>query len=322
MSEADILVADIGGTNARFALASRSGDGFHLRARQRFSAQAFTQFSNALAAYIAGLDARPMRACFAVAGPIIDDEVDVTNSPWLLRRDALAAHFGFRAVRLVNDFAAQARGAPLLGASDLAVIAPGRAVAGAPIVVLGPGTGLGLSVLVPTPAGPQVLPTEGGHTAFAPQSDLERRVQAELQQRNGYVSYEGVCSGVGLAATYQALGAIAGATLAPLDAAALASRCDTDDHARAAFEIFFSALGVFAGNAVLSCGGRGGLYLAGGILPKNRDALAASAFLQRLRARGPMSPYLAELPIWLILSEETALLGAAALADDLSRGEH
>jgi glucokinase len=140
-------------------------------------------------------------------------------------------------------------------------------------------------------------------------------VQAELQKSLGYVSYEDVCSGLGLAAVYQALAAHAGQTRAPLDAAAIALRQDTDDFARQAFDIFFSALGVFAGNAVLSSGGLGGLYLAGGILPKHRAALAGSAFLKRLRTRGVMSRYLADLPIWLVMSDAAALLGAAALAE-------
>lgn len=315
MNGGDILVADIGGTHARFAVALPAPLGFALREIERFSAAAFPQFSTALEAYLAQLQTRPALACFAVAGPILGDGVELTNSPWRLERSEIVQRFGFSDVILVNDFAGQARGAPMLRGDDMAVIAPGRAQPDAPIVVLGPGTGLGLALLAPKPGGGmQVLATEGGHTAFAPQTDMERRVQAALQARYGYVSYERVCSGIGLEAVYQVCGALAGEALAPLDAAAIALCRDTDDHARTAFEIFFSALGVFAGNAILASGGRGGLYLAGGILPKNRAALADSNFLDRLRGRGPMSEYLAEVSIWLVLSEQTALLGAAALA--------
>jgi glucokinase len=320
MTGEDILVADIGGTNARFAIASRAGGRYRLAEQVRFSADAFPQFALALGAYIERLGARPRRACFAVAGPIEGGAAQLTNSPWRLSQREIETRFGFAQVALVNDFAGQARGAPMLAPEERAVIAPGHSVDGAPIVVLGPGTGLGLALLVPTGSGFRVLPTEGGHTAFAPQTDLERRVQAQLQSRFGYVSYERVCSGVGLEAVYQALSDIAGRDLPALDAAEIALRRDTDDLARTAFDIFFSALGVFAGNAILASGGRGGLFLSGGILPKNRSPLSASTFLESVRARGPMSKYLADVPIWLALSEETALIGAAGLIDDLGNG--
>ncbi len=317
MSGADILVADIGGTNARFAVASRTEDGYRLAQQARFSADAFPQFTSALGAYVARLGACPRRACLAVAGPIGEGAAQLTNSPWRLAQRDIEAQFGFAQVALVNDFAGQARGAPMLAPEDRVTIAPGTGLEGAPIVVLGPGTGLGLALLVPAARGFRVLPTEGGHTAFAPQTELERRVQAQLQSRFGYVSYERVCSGIGLEAVYQALGDMAGQDPPALDAATIALRLDTDELARTAFDIFFSALGVFAGNAILASGGRGGLFLSGGILPKNRTALAASTFLERLRMRGPMSGYLANVPIWLALSEETALIGAAGMMDDL-----
>jgi glucokinase len=320
MTGQDVLVADIGGTNARFAVASRAGGGYRLAEQMRFSGDAFPQFSAALSAYIARLGACPKRACFAVAGPIEAGAAQLTNSPWRLSQRDIETQFGFAQVALVNDFAGQARGAPMLAPEERAVIAPGHSVDGAPIVVLGPGTGLGLALLVPAARGFCVLPTEGGHTAFAPQTDLERRVQVQLQCRFDYVSYERVCSGIGLEAVYQALADIDGRERPALDAAAIALCRDTDDLARTAFDIFFSALGVFAGNAILASGGRGGLFLSGGILPKNRTALAASAFLERVRARGPMRPYLADVPIWLALSEETALIGAAGLMDELGNG--
>lgn len=317
MSGDDILVADIGGTNARFALARRDGAGFSLRRAQHLSAGDFPDFAAALASFLEANAARPSRACFAVAGPVRAGVAQLTNSSWRIARAAITAQFNIAHVRLVNDFAAQARGAPLTLADHVMEIAPGSGDASAPIVVLGPGTGLGLATLAPTPRGFRVLASEGGHQAYAPQTDLERTLAAKLQAKLGYVAFENVCSGIGLEACFPALCDIAGVPAQALSGAEIAARIDRDPVARMAFEIFFSALGVFAGNAVLATGARGGIFLGGGILPKMRAAFIASDFLARMRNRGPMSSYFDDVPVRLLLSDDVALIGAAALAEEL-----
>jgi glucokinase len=313
---APILVADIGGTNARFAIASRMAERYTISDVMRLSAAQWPSLPDALSHYLEATGHKPARAALAVAGPVTANIAALTNSPWTVDGPALAKAFGLARVRVVNDFSGQARGAILLPPQDLLTIAPGVSDAAAPIAVLGPGTGLGLAYLHRGETAPIVAPTEGGHTAFAPCTDEERRVGALLAARHGYVSFERVCSGLGISAVYAALKSNAGAEDAVLPAEDISARTGSDPLAAQTMELFFAALGTFAGNAVLMGGARGGVYLGGGILPKLPDALLKSDFLQRFYARGPMSTYVADVPVTLILSADTALYGAAALADE------
>jgi glucokinase len=320
-ANADILVADIGGTNARFAIARREAGSYTLSAIARLTAAQWPSLDDAVAHYLSGVEQAPTRAAFAVAGPVKDGFADLTNSPWVVDAKALAQRFGLTSVKVVNDFAGQARGALLTPPHDVQTIAPGAGDDSAPIAVLGPGTGLGLAYVHPSnpkdgSPNPKIIPTEGGHTAFAPITEGERRIAALLGAQHGYVSFERVCSGIGICAVYAALRAAAGHAEEPLSAAEISARATDDPLAAQTMATFFAALGVFAGNAVLMGGARGGVYLGGGILPKLSDALLASDFLNRFSDRGPMSGYLADVPIRLICSPDAALYGAAALGDE------
>jgi glucokinase len=310
VKKSPVLVADIGGTNARFALAHVSDEQIALSDVARFRGGDFATFEDALAAYLDTCPQKPTRACFAVAGPVEAGAVKLTNSRWQVAAAPLARRFGFTDVRLVNDFAGQAAGAPLIDATRLIEIAPGRLAADAPRVVLGPGTGLGLALLAPSPLGFSVIATEGGHIPFAPQSQAARDLHARHAARGRYVSFEDICSGTGLTETYSAL---AGAC-ADVSASEVFARTAGDPVAQTAVALFFEALATFAATAVLASGGLGGVYLCGGILPQHKAELAASDFVRLFRTFGPNTAYLTRTPIWLVDDPDVALLGAAFLA--------
>jgi glucokinase len=315
------LVADIGGTNARFAIARRlDASGFTLSNQRRMKSADYARLGDAVRAYLDGCGCGDdvVLACFGVAGPVQDGEVRLTNSPWRFDPAALARELGLERIKVVNDFAALARGAGLLPAEDLVTIAAGTPDPAAPVVVLGPGTGLGVGLLIPTEAGAHIVSTEGGHALFAPRDPRERIVAERLTRTYGYLSSERVLSGAGLADIYGVLAEEAGASAARLAPeqvtdAALDKR---DPIAEAAVETFCNALGGFAGDAAVITGARGGVFLGGGILPRIVDLLRASDFVARFRDKGPMSAYVANVPVRLIVGDSAALLGAAAFAAD------
>ncbi len=318
------LVADIGGTHARFALARADGGGrYRLDQVATVKVKDYPRIEDAAAAYLARVDgARPRRGCLAAAGPIHGEEVSFTNSPWRFTTRALAAALRFDTLLAVNDFAAFARGAVATTAADVAPVLEGEAEPGAPIAVLGPGTGLGLGVVIPAPHGgaPRVLATEGGHAAFAPHDAVEAEIWRILHAQYGYVSYEMVACGAGLARIHHTLAAMSGAARAPAplapDDVTAAAGAGRHPLARRAVDVFCAILGGYASDAVVMLGARGGVYLGGGILPKITPMLMASAFGARFRDKGAMSPFVADTPVWLVTREGVALTGAAALLEE------
>jgi glucokinase len=319
--EPSYLVADIGGTNARFAIARGSAaTGFTLHNLDKHKASDFADLGEAARAYLAACGcAEGVRlGCFGVAGPVGPGVVALTNSPWRLDPEALAKALGLERIVVVNDFAALARGAPMTTPGELIGIKDGTPVAGAPFAVLGPGTGLGVGLVVPTRLGLRVVPTEGGHAAFAPRNDLERMVAEHVARTHGYVSWERVISGMGLPEIDAALAAADGRTSRSRTPGEItkAALSGSDPHARAAVELFCTALGGFASDVAVIAGARGGVYLGGGILPRIVELLRASGFVARFTDKGPMSPYVEAIPVKLIVSDKAALLGAAALAEE------
>jgi len=313
------LAADIGGTNARFAVAHGSArEGFTLEAVQRLRNEDFEHLRDAVHAYLESLGSeRPAQGCFAVAGPVSPGKVRMTNSSWRFDPDELGAELGMTRLLAVNDFAAQARGAPLCPPEDLFEINRGEPVPGAPIAVLGPGTGLGLGLVIPHGADMIVIATEGGHAGFAPRTEEEIAVGKFIADEYGFVSWERLLSGRGLVNIHRALCAIEGVqwpNSRPEDitAAALA------DPASLSFRVvnlFCAILGAYAGDVAVMTGARGGIYLAGGILPRIRAILKDSPFEARRTRRGPMTRYAEAIPVRLILSDTAALTGAAAIAE-------
>lgn len=305
------LVADLGGTHARFAL---SEGGARPVAGQVLEAAAFATPGEAIAAYLDATGARPAAACLAVAGPVGGDTFRFTNNPWTLSCEALRRAFGWHTLLLENDFAALAWALPALTADDLRPLGPARpAAADAPCAVLGPGTGLGVALLARGPAGWWPLPGEGGHAGFAPQDALEIALLEVLAGSHARVCNENLLSGAGLTALYAALCEVEGAApAAPAPARITATALDgSDARAVRVLDLFCAILGAVAGDVALVGGARGGVYVGGGIAPRIADFLAASRFRARFEAKGLQRDYVAAIPTWLITAPAPALAGAA-----------
>ena len=303
------LLADIGGTNARFALL----DGGALTPPVNLPLDGFTGIAAAIAAYL-GDRTPPADAVLAVAGPVEGTAVRLTNRGWVVDGAAVQAALGLGRARVVNDFAALSWSLPSLTAADLHPLGGGAAVPGAPMAVLGPGTGLGVGAFLPPG---HALVTEGGHASLAAHDAREAQVIEWLRARhNGHVSAERALSGQGLENLHAALAAADDVATGPLDAATITARglageCPV---CRAALEMFCAMLGGVAGDLALLYGAQGGVYVAGGICPRFPDFLAASRFRERFEAKGRFRAWLAKVPAWLVVRHDAAMLGLAALA--------
>lgn len=309
------LIGDIGATNARFALVQP--DGSTSRART-YRTDDHASLTDAIYAYFAeeSPPARPTQAVLAVAAPITNDEVAFTNHPWTFSIDALRQQLKLRRLRVINDFAANAVAVPHLDESDRMQIGPGSPVEGAPIGLIGPGTGLGMSVLVASDGGTPIE-SEGGHVTMAPADAQESAVLDLMRRRYDHASAERVLSGAGLVNLYNALCELAGLPAAPFAPAQITNprTWNEDPRTREATAMFCAMLGTVAGNLALTVGGRGGIYIAGGIVPKLGTMFAESAFRTRFEAKGRFHGYLAEIPTYVITRPIPALLGAAKLLE-------
>ncbi len=313
------ILADIGGTNARFA---RLRDG-RIGARRQVRVADYPSVTAALRVYLADGDGgpAPARMAIAAAGPVAGGKVRLTNSPWRISANALRATFHLKDVVLVNDFAAVAGAVPHLTTAHTVAIGRGRAVPEAPIAILGPGTGLGVAGLVPGREGPQVLVTEGGHVTMAPGDTRESAILEHLRGRFGHVSAERVLSGDGLVHLYQAITALdhrPSDALSPAQVTerAVAGSCPA---CTAALATFCAMLGTMAGNLALTLGARGGVYLAGGVVPRFVPFLAASAFRNRFESKGRFGAYLQAIPVRVIVHPDPAFLGLRALVEGRRR---
>ncbi len=307
------LVADIGGTNARFAVADL--DTLELANPVSLRRDGFASLEAVAESYLQGIAARPTAAAIAVAGPVTGETVKLTNAPWSFRREALKAALGLDELLVLNDFEALAHALPHLGPGDLHRIGGGAPVERAPKVVLGPGTGLGVAGLVWSPAGWVAVPSEGGHAAFAVEDAREFAMLERLATGRERLSVERVASGPGLADTYRVLAEMAGQPAVPMEAPEVVQRAlgGNDPLAGEALERFAIWLGRFAGDAALFFGARGGVYIGGGIAPRMVDALSAGAFRRAFEAKGRMAAYLGPIPVYVILiGTRAALKGAAA----------
>lgn len=308
-----IVLGDIGGTNARFALLAEG----RLGPSEWLAVSAFPTFGQALAAFVDRQPVEVSGAILAAAGPVEDNRCALTNSPWVVDGNLLERELGLAGVRVINDFAAVAWSLPELAPQDLVAIGGGEARLGLPAAALGPGTGLGLACLVPAQAGPIVVETEGGHATMAPTSRREDAVIAHLRDRLGHVSAERVLSGQGLVNLYQAIGALDRRAAPPrgpeeISAAALDGSCELSS---AALDMFCGLLGSFAGNVALIYGARGGIYVGGGIAPRIVEFLARSPFRERFEDKGRYRCYLSAIPTRVIVHRDPALLGLRALAE-------
>ncbi|MFD1627179.1 glucokinase [Azospirillum griseum] len=317
------LVADIGGTNARFALVAEPGAA--PSAILSLPAADYLNLPDAIAAYLERVDARPRSACIAVAGPTVGDRIVLSNRNWDFSVRALAERFGFAPLRLINDCEALALALPRLGADDLMRLGPEgtSGEVGRPLALIAPGTGLGMSGALPTPQGWIALSAEGGHADLAPVDDLEIEALRRVRGERGRVSLESVLCGSGLERLHRAVAGALGLSTDPLPAAEITRRAvgggegGLDRLCVQTLTTYCALLGGAAGNLALSLGARGGVYVGGGIAPRFAAFLAASPFRARFEAKGRMADYLRPVPSWLILANTPALSGAAAHLDSL-----
>jgi glucokinase len=307
------LIGDIGGTNARFAIA-QDGRFDHLRILHTGD---FPSLAEAIRSYLLDLPAelRPTLAAVAVAGPVSGDHVALTNQNWSFSIVETGAGLGLAELLILNDFAAASMAIPFLTPADLMPVGRGSPVAGGPIVMVGPGTGLGMAALIPAPDGWLQLASEGGHATMPPTDDEESRILDLLRRRHGHVSAERVLSGQGLTHLYEAVCGLAGQPAGAREPAAItaAALAGTDRLAGRALDLFCAMLGTVAGNLALTLCATGGTYIAGGILPRIKERLAASEFRARFEAKGRLAAYLATIPTWLVTHEFPAFLGLANL---------
>lgn len=317
------LLADVGGTNARFAW--QSGPGQPLEAVQVLSCAHHATLQQAMHAYLAGQGlGQPAHAAIAIANPITGDQVAMTNHHWSFSQAAVKAEFGLRTLRLLNDFTALALALPALPADELRQVGGGPARPDAPIALIGAGTGLGVSGLVPDGHGRWVpLQGEGGHVTLPATTERERLVVDGLALRYGHASAERAVCGQGLFDTYTLLCAADGVAqpncTTPAEVTAAALRGTGNGAAPQALEalnLFCAFLGSVAGNLALTLGAHGGVFIGGGIVPRLGVWFDTSPFRARFEAKGRFTPFLQAMPVWVITSPQSpALLGAARAID-------
>jgi glucokinase len=307
------LVGDIGGTNARFGLVSPDGELLHSRV---LADADYPGIGEAIEAYLAergGLP-RPRRGAIAIASAIAGDEVRMTNHPWTFSIACLQKRLRFQRLEVINDFTAQALALPRLRDEDKVAVGGGKAETGYPIGVLGPGSGLGVSGLIPS--GERWLPLagEGGHATMPPFTAREGAVLDVMRKRFDHVSAERVISGPGIVNLYNSLAAVDGVPAKQYTAAQItdAKIGSEDALCGEATEMFCAMLGTVAGNLALTLGAKGGVYIGGGIIPRLGERFAASPFRQRFEAKGRFRDYLAAIPTFVVTHNLPAFLGCTA----------
>jgi glucokinase len=314
------LVADVGGTNARFGWVADAAKGVqHIRklptADHAGPAQAASAYLAELSRDLGGAAATPRRAAMAVAMTVDGDDMEMTNSHWRFSRSALARELGVQTLLVLNDFEALALSLPRLHGEQLRSVGPFAAHARAQgtLAVIGPGTGLGVAGVVQTPQGWVALPGEGGHATLAPGDDYESRILQHVRQTHDHVSAERLLSGIGLPALYDAVATVLGHNVPALTAEVIVERgvSGSDALCRRTLDTFCALLGSFAGNVALTLGARGGVYIGGGIVPRFGERFFASEFRERFEAKGRFRGYLETIPTVLIIDTLAALTGAA-----------
>ncbi|MCF6435720.1 MULTISPECIES: glucokinase [Pseudoalteromonas] len=311
-----IVVADIGGTNARFAIVThycQQTRQFEIQHQITYPSADFQSFEAALTRFLSQLPIdRPKRACLAVAGPIKSQQVYLTNLGWHFGIAPLKEQMQFDELAVINDFAAFAYAAPYLDTKQNLIIKSGQPEPDANIAVMGPGTGFGAACLARDINGSAVMSCEAGHINLAPVTALDRQLLHALRSNLQHVSIESVFSGPGIARLYRAMAEVKGHTPMDLNASQisqLAPECEVCD---ATLTHFCDWMGSVAGDLALTFGALGGVYIGGGILPRMTDRLLSSRFIERFTEKGLMSQYVGQIPVTLVVQDNIPLIGAAA----------
>lgn len=321
------LAGDVGGTKTNLALFTDAAGVRSPLYEQNLPSGAFETLEDLVEEFLRGAEARPSRAAFGVAGPVVEGEARITNLPWHLSEHRLAGRLGFDRVDLVNDLVAIARAVPVLEDSDTDTLNAGEPVEGGPIAVIAPGTGLGEAYLVWHEDGYHAYPSEGGHADFAPLDEEQMALLSYMQPRVGHVSYEYVCSGTGIPYLYEFLRDTGRVSVPESVDREIGG---ADQPTRAVFERAFDAdqpveicletarlfsriLAAEAGNMALKVLSLGGVYLGGGLPPRMLSVLREPAFMERFRRKGRFERVVSKFPVHVMLNSKAALFGAAEL---------
>lgn len=328
------LAADVGGTHARLALVTGTADDRHpvqVLHYHRYTCAEWSDITAMLRDFVAHLAATPHaaaavgidRCALACAGYVLGDVIINENLPWPVSIRAIRDGLGLRQLRVINDFEAVTYAAQFVAVRDTrSIIEVAQPVASGPLLVMGPGTGLGSAVLLPGTPRAQVLPSEAGLVALAPGNEREVEILRVLARDRPYVAYQDVLSGPGLVRLYAAVGELRGSAASMLSPAQItgAALAGTDAAALESLNIFCGLLGSYVGDLVLLYRACGGVYLAGGILPQIQFFLQTSSFAERYFNKGVMRAYLQQVPVRLIEHGQLGVIGAAGWLLDAPRG--
>ncbi len=337
-----LLAGDIGGTKTILRLVQFDGNVRDTLHEQRFVSSDYADLVPLVKDFLAAapVAAHPQTACFAIAGPVVNNCSQLTNLAWSLRSDRIADELGLNTVELINDFSAVGYGVLGLTPEDLCTLQAGTPDEQAPIAIIGAGTGLGQGFLINCGGQYQVFPSEGGHVDFAPRSELEFQLLHYLLEKHAIsrVSVERVVSGQGIVSIYQFLRDRNFATESeelgqivrnweqgaghrselPDPAAAISKAATTDRLAGRTMEMFIDAYGAAAGNLALKLLPYGGLYVAGGVTAKNVALIQEGSFLSTFSHKGRMSQLLDNVPVHLVINQDVGLIGAALRAGQIA----
>lgn len=306
------LVGDVGGTNARLALCDiADGSISHIHT---YSGDDYETLELVISHYLSAQKVQVSEACIAIACPITEDWVEMTNHTWAFSIKAMKQSLGLQQLEIINDFTAVSMAIPMLGSDDVIQFGGSQPQADRPIAIYGAGTGLGVSHLVHVDKRWVSLPGEGGHVDFAPNSEEEDNILSVLRAELGHVSAERVLSGPGLVNLYRAIVKADGRLPENLKPKEVTERAlkDSCTDCRRALSLFCVLMGRFGGNLALNLGTFGGVYIAGGIVPRFLDFFRASGFRAAFEDKGRFRDYLLDIPVYLISHEQPGLLGAGA----------
>ncbi len=315
------LIGDVGGTNARFAIETAPAC-FHARAI--FANTDFASFASVMHHYLSqeasvAAGAKSLKcAAVAIANPIEGDWIKMTNSAWAFSIEAIKAEFGFEVLLMVNDFTALAMALPSLSDRFVKQCGGKAASAGKAIGLIGAGTGLGVSGLIPAGELWVPLEAEGGHVSFSPSDELEIDIFQRAKKKYGHVSAERFLSGSGIGFLHDLLSEIKGTEKRSLPAGDIIGRAirENDGLCSLTIEVFCRMFGTVAGNLALTLGAKGGIYVGGGIVPRLGERFFVSGFRKRFEDKGRFSNYLAEIPVFVITDTCAAFGGVSLLLDN------
>jgi glucokinase len=320
-----VLAGDVGGTNARLAIADLGTRIPGIVKEQRYPSGESPGLAPIVRRFLDWAGEPVERACFGIAGPVVDGECRTPNLPWMVSAPELARDIGIPRTSIVNDFVAAAHGVACLGPRDLVTLQEATPAPHGTIALLGAGTGLGEGLLVWDGARYRVYPSEGGHADFAAPDEAGWRMRQSLLDEYGRVSWERILSGAGLAHLYRHLAAERFAPEQPAvqeelrrdDPAAVVTKhalAGDDPLSVRALELFVTAYGAQAGNLALTVLATGGVYVAGGIAPRIVQKLADGTFIHAFRNKGRLADLMSRIPVHVIVSPDVGLLGAARAA--------